>query len=366
MNIKEKFIELTKVTYPLGTEKNVYELLPENLLKDQFGNLYFNIGESDTLFCAHLDTVGPVNSVAVTHVIQDNMVKTDGKTILGADDKAGVVIMLEMIERGVTGAYLFTVGEEKGCVGSSKLSKKIQDKQEHRYDKIKKVVAFDRKGYDCVITHQMEQRCCSDVFADALIKELGIHGFTYKKDPTGMYCDSAEFGDIISECTNISVGYFDQHSVNEKQDIDFLTKIADACCKIDWQSLPAVRDPKKVEYSDTYYKAPTLPQDVLDTHPYEVNMSDAEISYFKDNKFNFISNISYYNNEIVDINLCQKRCEYELDVIGDYLENAEISFEKILWDGLILDIYHDRQITKLSRNDLLEFIPELSLEELKK
>lgn len=367
MNIKEKFLELTKNTYPIGTEKNVYKFLSEDFIKDQFDNLYYIIGESNTLFCAHLDTVGPAASVPVTHVIEDNMIKTDGKTILGADDKAGVVIMLEMIERKVPGFYLFTVGEEKGCVGSSKISKRIQDNQEHKYDAIKKIVAFDRRGYDCVITHQLQQRCCSDQFADALISELSKFGFTYKKDPTGMYCDSAEFGDIISECTNISVGYFDQHSVNEKQDIDFLTKLADACCKIDWQSLPAVRDPKKVEYVDTYLEPSYSTQSTdIDTHPYNVDFTKAEIIYFKDKKFDFISNVSILNDQIVDITLKGERCEYEVNLIAKYLADMDIQYDKVLWDGLILDIYHDKQITKLTRNDILEYMPELDIDEIKK
>ena len=314
MDIKAKFLELTKKTYPIGTEKEVYKFLPDYFIKDQFDNLYTIIGDSDTIFCSHLDTVGPVNSVDVKHVIEGDIIKTDGKTILGADDKAGVVIMLEMIERKVPGFYLFTVGEEKGCVGSSKLSKKIQDGQDSKFNKIKKIIAFDRKGYDCIITHQMEQRCCSDKFANALANELNKFGFEYKLDTTGMYCDSAEFGDIISECTNISVGYFAQHNVTEYQNINFLIKLADACCKVDWQSLPAVRDPKKVEYVDSYYnyKKKVDPDDVenYNFHPYEVDINQVEISYFMDKKFNQISNISYYNGDIVDITLSRKRQDY--------------------------------------------------------
>ncbi len=38
MNVKEKFLELTKRTYPHGTEDQLIELLPSQLQKDQFGN----------------------------------------------------------------------------------------------------------------------------------------------------------------------------------------------------------------------------------------------------------------------------------------------------------------------------------------
>jgi hypothetical protein len=37
----------------------------------------------------------------VVHVIENNIIKTDGKSILGADDKAGVTIMLNVIENKI-------------------------------------------------------------------------------------------------------------------------------------------------------------------------------------------------------------------------------------------------------------------------
>jgi len=226
MDIKAKFLELTNKTYPIGTEKAVYNLLPDDFIKDKFDNLYWIIGKSDTLFCAHLDTVDQGGkSQDVEHVIEGDIIKTNGKTTLGADDKAGVAIMLYMIDKNVPGFYLFTVGEEKGCVGSSKLSQSLQNKMDPKFKNIKKIVAFDRSGYGSVITHQMEQRCCSDQFAIGLIEELGKQGLKYSIDTGGYYCDSAEFADLFPECTNISVGYFDQHAVTERQDIAFLEKL---------------------------------------------------------------------------------------------------------------------------------------------
>ena len=38
MNIKEKFLELTKRTYPHGTEEELFNLLPKKLKTDEFGN----------------------------------------------------------------------------------------------------------------------------------------------------------------------------------------------------------------------------------------------------------------------------------------------------------------------------------------
>ena len=106
MNIRETFLKLTSRTYPHGKEQDIFDLLPESLEMDEFGNLFIQIGESDTMFTSHLDTATSTDS-EVIHILEDNIIKTDGKTILGADDKAGVTIMLYMIEKGLPGLYYF-------------------------------------------------------------------------------------------------------------------------------------------------------------------------------------------------------------------------------------------------------------------
>lgn len=75
--------------------------------------------------------------------------------------------------------------------------------------------------------------------------------FNYRPDPTGIYTDSAQFTQLILECTNISVGYYNEHSVSEKQDIKHLEQLCDVVCKIDWESLPVVR--VQVAGSGDYY-----------------------------------------------------------------------------------------------------------------
>jgi hypothetical protein len=66
-------------------------------------------------------------------------------------------------------------------------------------------------------------------FGDALCDELNKSGMSYIKDDGGVYTDSAEFVDYIPECTNISVGYYSEHTVNEKQDINHLIDLCVAC-----------------------------------------------------------------------------------------------------------------------------------------
>ena len=121
MNITKCFLKLTSRTYPHGTEKDLFHLLNKDLKEDNFGNLFIKIGDNDVMFTSHLDTATKA-LCQVNHIFNKNIIKTDGKSILGADDKAGVTIMLYMIEHNIPGLYYFFLGEEVGCVGSRKLA----------------------------------------------------------------------------------------------------------------------------------------------------------------------------------------------------------------------------------------------------
>ena len=252
MNIKEKFLQLTSKTYPHGTEGDLLKYLPENYKEDEFGNYYFEIGNrATTMFTCHLDTADRKQE-KVKHIIDGNIIKSDGHTILGADDKAGMTVLLYMIEKKIPGLYYFFVGEERGCVGSSKLSNNWFETEFSNY--ITKCVSFDRRGTGSIITDQLYGECCSNEFAIELSKRLNSVDvdFSYRPDPTGIYTDSAQFTNLISECTNISVGYYNEHSVSERQDILHLNKLCEAVCKIDWEALPIIGVSKKSHGWDDY------------------------------------------------------------------------------------------------------------------
>lgn len=249
--IKSTFLKLTTRTYPHGTENELFSLdvFPSNIKKDNWGNYYCKVGNSRTMFTSHLDTASR-DKVDVTHVVSDNeIVTTDGTSILGADDKAGVTILLWMIRNNIPGVYYFFLGEEVGCIGSGLLASNPLELR-NKYDR---VISFDRRGKTSVITHQSCTRTCSDDFATELSKQLNLRtDFYYSPDDTGVYTDSAEFAEIISECTNISVGYLNEHTTKESQDLIHLNKLALACLHIDWESLPTKRDYTKKESKYDY------------------------------------------------------------------------------------------------------------------
>ena len=371
MDIKEKFLSLTQHTYPHGKEHELFDKLPQNLEMDDFGNLFIKIGESDVMFTSHLDTATSAYT-KVNHVIDGNIIKTDGTSILGADDKAGVTVMLNMIEKQVPGLYYFFLGEEVGCVGS----KKVAEKQKvEKIPYINKVISFDRRGTDSIITFQASSRCCSDKFGEELSKRLNEveSTFKYKNDPTGVYTDSAQFVKIYPECTNISVGYYSEHTFSERQDIEHLTKLAEACTKIDWNTLPVERDPSKVEYSsyggygrwggwdDEYY--PTS-SSYRSTYKPAAPVVTTEKIHFYDEEYRYVSTIEIKKNtgELVSIDLSPERIQSEREALYSFLEDIELVYSTMTWNGLLLKVtYSDGRVTESTRQEMEEYIDELDI-----
>ncbi|MDO4568284.1 MAG: M20/M25/M40 family metallo-hydrolase [Clostridia bacterium] len=95
----------------------------------EFGSNGFNIyarmdGRGDPLlFCAHMDTVAP--GKGINPVVEDGVIRSDGSTVLGADDKSGVAAIMEALasladsgDEHRTVEVLFTISEEVGLLGS--------------------------------------------------------------------------------------------------------------------------------------------------------------------------------------------------------------------------------------------------------
>ena len=212
---------------------------------DAAGNLHVDARQdplSRTLFVAHMDTVHREEGANRIRKTQ-GMWYADG-ACLGADDGAGCALLMHLLHAQIPGYYIFTVSEERGGIGA----KFLADHSPELLGQFDRAIAFDRRGIDSVITHQGWGRCCSDDFASALSGELCADGvLMYLGDDTGVYTDTAEFTDIIPECTNISVGYYNEHSDRETLDIHHFTALAAAVVKIKWDALPTVRDPLYVE-----------------------------------------------------------------------------------------------------------------------
>lgn len=145
-----EFLELVQID-----SETKYETEIARVLKKKFEDLGVEVFEDDTTaqtghgagnlictlqgtkegvdtiyFTSHMDTVIPAKGVKPS--IKDGYVVTDGTTILGADDKTGLAVMLETVrvlkEQSIphgTIQFIITVGEESGLVGAKALDSSL-------------------------------------------------------------------------------------------------------------------------------------------------------------------------------------------------------------------------------------------------
>ncbi|PXW85080.1 tripeptide aminopeptidase [Pseudogracilibacillus auburnensis] len=138
-----EFIELVKIDSETKHEENIAKVLKQKfsalgleVLEDKAkektdhgaNNLICNLtGNSEQVetifFTAHMDTVTPGNGIQP--VIENDYITSNGDTILGADDKAGIAVLLEVIriikEENIKHGdiqFVITVGEESGLAGA--------------------------------------------------------------------------------------------------------------------------------------------------------------------------------------------------------------------------------------------------------
>jgi len=153
--IIREFMELVQVDSETKHEQEIAQVLKSKFIELGFqveeddsaaltghgaGNLICTLpatpGSTDTrklLFTCHMDTVTPGNGIK-PRLNEEGYITSDGTTILGADDKAGIAAVIEGIrvlkEQGLEHGQLqviLTVGEESGLNGSRHMDSKWLD-----------------------------------------------------------------------------------------------------------------------------------------------------------------------------------------------------------------------------------------------
>jgi tripeptide aminopeptidase len=131
--LADTFAALCRIPSPSGHERACADHVIAELARmgvvaeeDEAGNLLARVpgrSERSLLLCAHLDTV-ETGGVPIEPVLVDGGWENEHEGILGADNKAAVAVILELIRRcTVEGSpvgleLLFTVGEEDGLAGA--------------------------------------------------------------------------------------------------------------------------------------------------------------------------------------------------------------------------------------------------------
>lgn len=231
-------LSMKRPAYTEGLVAEQYVLPLGGQLHGLTGNYIIQVGESRrVLFSSHLDTVH--RSAGFNRIRQSRSCLSASGEPLGADDGAGVWLMNEMVRSGVEGTYIYHIAEEVGGVGSSDMAELCPSFLEG----VDMCIAFDRRGTGDVVTHQRGERTASDQFAYDIGTLLGMG----HKPVKGIFTDSANYSELVRECTNLSVGYQNEHTGRETLDLDYLYALRDRCVEADWQGLVAYRDLSRVK-----------------------------------------------------------------------------------------------------------------------
>lgn len=218
-------MELLKSLYeihsPSGNEKKLKRFIKKWVADniegvectwDNAGNVYFTKGISETypVVVAHLDQVQKAHSKDFKAVITEDIVfgySPSEKEYqgLGADDKNGLWIALKCLETFDVIKVAFFVGEEIGCVGSSKCDMNF-------FADARFVVEPDRRGGNDLITEISGY----DIASEAFLNAFDYASFGYKKT-SGLMTDVLELTErgVGVACINMSCGYYNPHSDEE-------------------------------------------------------------------------------------------------------------------------------------------------------
>jgi hypothetical protein len=178
----------------------------------EIGNIYVTKGVSDTYPClvAHIDQVQSIHSrdfqaIETKDIIFGYSPKNKRLEGLGADDKNGVWVSLKSLLRFDVLKVAFFVGEEIGCVGSSKADMDF-------FKDVRFVIQCDRRGSSDLIT----SICSTEISSKEFIEATGYEAFGYHLEE-GMMTDvlTLKENGLQVSAVNMSCGYFEAHTDHE-------------------------------------------------------------------------------------------------------------------------------------------------------
>ncbi|MFA5418393.1 MAG: M28 family peptidase [Bacteroidales bacterium] len=193
---------------------------------DNVGNIYITKGKADfyPCVCAHLDSVQRTKSFSIHEVTYKDKSRLIGKDDegyqcgIGADDKAGVFVCMELLdEMPVLKVAMFT-GEEFGCIGS-------QNARPEFFTDVGYVIEFDCPG-NADVTHYCNGIKLFDETADfyqkvhpILVERMGKEPTLWKHPYTDVWPLKRMFD---FSCINIATGYYQYHTMQEYIVVDEL------------------------------------------------------------------------------------------------------------------------------------------------
>ncbi|TYS61967.1 M20/M25/M40 family metallo-hydrolase [Bacillus infantis] len=222
--------ELLNIDGESGFEKNVREHVMEiltplvdHMTVDSKGNIlaqkkYRGGNGPVILLNAHLDTVLPIEPDRA--ILKENNIWSSSKGILGADDRAGVAVLLQTAKQlaqstfSGTVKFILTVEEEIGLVGARSVD-------QHFLWDVDAALVLDRRGSGDIVVScgGYEEFCDKDygLFIEETAKKAGLENW---KCTNGGSSDTRIWASMGIQSVNLSVGYINEHTSKEMLDIE--------------------------------------------------------------------------------------------------------------------------------------------------
>lgn len=213
------------------------------MYSDCYGNRILPCPDSKAMISCHTDSVHRTDGKQRVSVSRNGIVSLATNELvsncLGADDAAGMYAAIRMIEAGVKATFIFHREEEIGGRGSAWFARQYAE----WISTFDICLALDRRGTTDVIVTQRWGVCASDEFALGLGAQLGMS----HSPADGIFTDSANYTELIPECSNLSIGYQNEHRPNETLDLNYLETVIGRLIAVKWGGLPIVRNPLEDE-----------------------------------------------------------------------------------------------------------------------
>ena len=216
----------------------------------------YAIGDIPIALVAHMDTVFTRPARDIFYDRQKNVIwSPEG---LGADDRAGIFAIIQIIRKGLRPHIIFTTDEEKGCLGADKLGRLACP-----FDDLRYIIQLDRRGADDCVFYD----CDNDDF----VKYVEQFGFV---EAIG------SFTDICSLCppwkvagVNLSIGYRDEHSISEVLFVGQMFNTIEKVCRMlqkesipKFEYIPMVYSGMKNDWFRYLRRSKTEPDDATHCH----------------------------------------------------------------------------------------------------
>jgi hypothetical protein len=178
---------------------------PLECMVDESGNIFITKGVSETYPCitAHLDTVHGWGNIVV--VEKDGALSSPAG--IGGDDKCGIFICLELLDKLPILKVAFFQGEEVGCTGSRACD--LEWFKNCRY-----IIGIDRRGNSDFISSFWGEKTASKHFKKTIAQVLQQYEYSAS---IGLITDSLKLAErkVGISCCNISCGYYNPHCNDE-------------------------------------------------------------------------------------------------------------------------------------------------------